>query len=64
MAHVVLRPDRFALVDYDPERIKAAIRRMKEIAAGQTLGLSFRPSIGGSGWTFQEGKLYFVLSEG
>jgi len=26
----------------DPERIKAAIRRMKEIAAGQTLGGDWR----------------------
>jgi prevent-host-death family protein len=26
----------------DPERIKAAIRRMKEIAAGQTLGADWR----------------------
>jgi prevent-host-death family protein len=26
----------------DPERIKAAIRRMKEIAAGQTLGSDWR----------------------
>ncbi len=27
---------------HDPERIKAAIRRMKEIAAGQTLGGDWR----------------------
>ena len=32
MANVVLRPDRFALVDYDPERIKAIAEQVADAA--------------------------------